>query len=133
MPLCTGRHHQAPFLGRAACALPADTCREVFGLSTGSCCTGLMAGCPTTVVPFFGDQSFWGGACKRLGVGPAPIAIDDLTTDKLVAALQFMRQPEALAWAKTIAAHIAKVSHYRTAVLALRSFLMLASGRADAW
>ena len=68
-----------------------------------------MAGCPTTVVPFFGDQSFWGGACKRLGVGPAPIAIDDLTTDKLVAALEFMRRPEAVQAAKHIAAEIAKV------------------------
>ena len=55
------------------------------------------------------SMQFWGGACKRLGVGPAPIAIDDLTTDKLVDALDFMRQPEAVEAAKHIAAEIAKV------------------------
>ncbi|KAK9794957.1 hypothetical protein WJX73_003179 [Symbiochloris irregularis] len=74
----------------------------------GTTAAGLMAGNPTTVVPFFGDQSFWGGACARLGVGPAPIAIDDLTTDKLVDALEFMRRPEAIEAAKRIAVEIKK-------------------------
>ena len=92
-----------------------------------------MAGCPTTVVPFFGDQSFWGGACKRLGVGPAPIAIDDLTTDKLVAALEFMREPDALEAAKRIAAEIAKVRktlcrHCSVDMLEGNSMCLLADG-----
>ena len=61
---------------------------------------GLIAGCPTTVVPFFGDQPFWGAACARMGVGPKPIPIDKLDTPSLVEALQFMMKPEVQAAAQ---------------------------------
>ncbi|XAR62486.1 Sterol 3-beta-glucosyltransferase [Bertholletia excelsa] len=39
----------------------------------GTTATGLRAGCPTTVVPFFGDQCFWGERIYQKGLGPAPI------------------------------------------------------------
>ena len=51
------------------------------------------AGKPTFIVPFFGDQPFWGAACCRAGVGPAPVAIDDLTTDRIVDALKTLIMP----------------------------------------
>ena len=60
----------------------------------GTTAAGLLAACPTTVVPFFGDQPFWGEACRRAGVGPKPIPIDSLNKSKLVSALKFMGKPE---------------------------------------
>ena len=61
------------------------------------------------MVPFFGDQSFWGAACYRMGVGPPPLPIDKLTTEGLIEALEFMRKPEAQEAARKAAANIAKV------------------------
>jgi sterol 3beta-glucosyltransferase len=39
----------------------------------GTTHTGLRAGIPTVVVPFFTDQPFWARRVAALGVGPAPI------------------------------------------------------------
>nr|WP_255578904.1 glycosyltransferase [Deinococcus sp. RIT780] len=39
----------------------------------GTTAAGLAAGVPNVVVPFFGDQPFWGDRVQRLGVGPAPV------------------------------------------------------------
>ena len=67
-----------------------------------------MAACPTTVIPFFGDQTFWGSAVYRRGVGPRPIPIDSLTTKKLVDALRFMQRPEVKMEAEKVSAQIQK-------------------------
>ena len=71
---------------------------------------GLIAGCPTTVVPFFGDQPFWGAACARMGVGPKPIPIDKLDTPSLAEALRFMMKPEVQAAASVTGQGIKHVS-----------------------
>ncbi|MEW5302093.1 MAG: hypothetical protein WDW36_004903 [Sanguina aurantia] len=67
----------------------------------GTTATGLYAGKPTFIVPFFGDQPFWGAACARAGVGPDPVAIDDLNTERIVEAFKELilpsRQKAALA------------------------------------
>lgn len=60
----------------------------------GTTATGLRAGCPTTVVPFFGDQFFWGDRIHERGVGPAPIPINDLNVERLSNAIKFMLDPE---------------------------------------
>ncbi|KAJ8490689.1 hypothetical protein OPV22_012410 [Ensete ventricosum] len=60
----------------------------------GTTASGLRAGCPTTVVPFFGDQHFWGERIRAVGVGPAPIPISDLSVERLSNAIRFMLQPE---------------------------------------
>nr|GMC47754.1 sterol 3-beta-glucosyltransferase UGT80A2-like [Ipomoea batatas] len=60
----------------------------------GTTAAGLRAACPTTVVPFFGDQPFWGDRVHARGVGPAPIPVDEFSLDKLVAAIQFMLDPK---------------------------------------
>lgn len=58
-------------------------------------CTHLptCAGKPTFIIPFFGDQPFWGAACARAGVGPEPVPIDDLTTERIVDALKELILP----------------------------------------
>ncbi|MFN8418241.1 MAG: hypothetical protein U0528_03190 [Anaerolineae bacterium] len=39
----------------------------------GTTAAGLRAGVPSIIVPFFGDQPFWGQRTAALGVGTAPI------------------------------------------------------------
>ncbi|KAM7496198.1 hypothetical protein LguiA_020612 [Lonicera macranthoides] len=60
----------------------------------GTTAAGLKAACPTTIVPFFGDQPFWGDRVHARGVGPAPIPVDEFSLQKLVDAIKFMLQPE---------------------------------------
>ncbi|CAA3032434.1 sterol 3-beta-glucosyltransferase UGT80A2-like [Olea europaea subsp. europaea] len=59
----------------------------------GTTAAGLKAACPTTVVPFFGDQPFWGEQVHARGVGPSPIPVDEFSLEKLVAAIRFMLDP----------------------------------------
>jgi sterol 3beta-glucosyltransferase len=55
--------------------------------STGSLSAGLKAGRPTLVIPFFGDQGFWGIRAFASGVGPRPLRRRGLTADRLAAAM----------------------------------------------
>jgi UDP:flavonoid glycosyltransferase YjiC (YdhE family) len=50
-------------------------------------------GKPTFIVPFFGDQPFWGAACHNAGVGPRPVPIDELNTDRIVEAFKILILP----------------------------------------
>ncbi|MFO7631083.1 MAG: glycosyltransferase [Caldilinea sp.] len=54
----------------------------------GTTAAGLRAGVPSIVVPYFGDQPFWGKRIETLGVGPAPIARKQLTARRLAAAIE---------------------------------------------
>ncbi|KAH9691748.1 Sterol 3-beta-glucosyltransferase UGT80B1 [Citrus sinensis] len=69
----------------------------------GTTATGLKAGCPTTIVPFFGDQFFWGDRVQQKGLGPAPIPISQLTVENLSNAVRFMLQPEVKSRAMELA------------------------------
>lgn len=60
----------------------------------GTTAAGLRAGRPSVVIPFFGDQPFWGQRVAELGVGPAPIPRRVLSADRLARALrQAMSDP----------------------------------------
>ncbi|KAL2486119.1 Sterol 3-beta-glucosyltransferase UGT80A2 [Abeliophyllum distichum] len=60
----------------------------------GTTAAGLKAACPTSIVPFFGDQPFWGDRVHARGVGPPPIPVDEFSLPKLVDAIKFMLDPE---------------------------------------
>jgi UDP:flavonoid glycosyltransferase YjiC (YdhE family) len=49
---------------------------------------GLRAGVPSVVIPFFGDQPFWGQRVADLGAGSKPIARKQLTVERLAHAIQ---------------------------------------------
>lgn len=53
----------------------------------GTTAAGLRAGIPSVIVPFFGDQPFWGQRVAALGVGPTPIPRKRLTAEKLAQAI----------------------------------------------
>ncbi|MCG9890906.1 MAG: glycosyltransferase [Thermosynechococcaceae cyanobacterium MS004] len=53
----------------------------------GTTAAGLRAGIPTIVIPFFGDQPFWGQRVAELGVGTDPIPRKYLTAERLSEAI----------------------------------------------
>ncbi len=53
----------------------------------GTTAAGLRAGVPSIVIPFFGDQSFWGQRVADLGVGTTPIPRKQLTVENLAQAI----------------------------------------------
>jgi sterol 3beta-glucosyltransferase len=53
----------------------------------GTTAAGLRAGVPSIVIPFFGDQPFWGQRIADLGVGTPPIPRQQLTIEKLAQAI----------------------------------------------
>ncbi|XP_042067214.1 sterol 3-beta-glucosyltransferase UGT80B1-like [Salvia splendens] len=89
----------------------------------GTTATGLKAGCPTTIVPFFGDQFFWGEIIYQKGLGPAPIPISQLTVESLTEAIRFMLQPEVKSRAMEVAARIEKEDGVGAAVDAFHRHL----------
>jgi UDP:flavonoid glycosyltransferase YjiC (YdhE family) len=69
----------------------------------GTTMAGIAAGRPTVIVPFFGDQAFWGAMIARVGAGPAPIPQKSLTAENLTGAIDFCLRPETLERAKELA------------------------------
>ncbi|KAI1758595.1 glycosyltransferase family 28 domain-containing protein [Hypoxylon sp. FL1150] len=81
----------------------------------GTTAAGLAAGCPTIVVPFFGDQPFWGQMIARAGAGPIPVPHKKLTAEILAESIVFSLRPEVQAAAKGIARQIAEEDGARSA------------------
>lgn len=73
----------------------------------GTTAAGIAAGRPTFIVPFFGDQAFWGAMIARAGAGPNPISHKQLTAEKLANAITFCLKPETLERAQELASKIA--------------------------
>ena len=53
----------------------------------GTTAAGVLAGRPTLVIPFGGDQPFWALRVRMLGLGPTPIRREKLTVARLARAL----------------------------------------------
>ena len=74
----------------------------------GTTSAGIATGKPTVVVPFFGDQMYWGSMIHRKGAGPAPIPYKDLTADSLADAILRASEPDVVAQAQELGSHIQK-------------------------
>ncbi|KAK2775420.1 UDP-glucose,sterol transferase [Colletotrichum kahawae] len=74
------------------------------GAGTTAC--GLRNGKPTTIVPFLGDQPFWGDMVANAGAGPKPIPHKQLSPENLAAAIRHCLSPQAVAGAQRIAAQM---------------------------
>ncbi|KAJ5183811.1 hypothetical protein N7492_001427 [Penicillium capsulatum] len=85
----------------------------------GTTAAGLSLGRPTIIIPFFGDQEFWGEIVARAGAGPVPIPHKQLTVDKLSDAIDTALKSETQARAQEIAKKMQKESGVREGV---RSF-----------
>lgn len=53
----------------------------------GTTAAGLRAGIPSIIIPFMGDQPFWGRRVADLGVGTIPIPKKKLTSQRLAEAI----------------------------------------------
>ncbi|HBD09574.1 MAG TPA: hypothetical protein DCZ69_15080, partial [Syntrophobacteraceae bacterium] len=60
----------------------------------GTTAAGLRAGIPNIVVPFGGDQAFWGKLVHAIGAGPPPTHVRSLTTARLAGALAEVDDPD---------------------------------------
>jgi UDP:flavonoid glycosyltransferase YjiC (YdhE family) len=74
------------------------------GAGTTAC--GLRNSQPTVIVPFFGDQLFWGDMIAKAGAGPRPIPRKALTAENLAEAIQFCMKPDARKATRDIAARM---------------------------
>ncbi|BEJ13699.1 hypothetical protein CspHIS471_0308730 [Cutaneotrichosporon sp. HIS471] len=72
----------------------------------GTTAAGLRLGVPTIVVPFFGDQWFWGNAVYHAGAGPEPIPYTELTVGRLVDGLEVALAPATLEAARKMGEQI---------------------------
>ncbi|KAG8533815.1 uncharacterized protein KY384_001556 [Bacidia gigantensis] len=72
----------------------------------GTTAAGIALGKPTVVVPFFGDQPFWGAMVARAGAGPKPIPSKHLTAENLAAGILEALKPTSLARAQDLGAMI---------------------------
>lgn len=86
----------------------------------GTTAAGLAAGKPTVVVPFFGDQPFWGDMVARSGTGPRPIPAKLLTASRLAAAIAAALQPVTLENARILGQ---RLGEERGAENGMKSFL----------
>ncbi len=74
----------------------------------GTTAIGLKCGKPTMIVPFFGDQPFWGAMVARAGAGAhEAVPYKRLTVGALAEGIVQCLSPEAKAGAEKIAADIA--------------------------
>ncbi|ROT35970.1 UDP-Glycosyltransferase/glycogen phosphorylase [Sodiomyces alkalinus F11] len=72
----------------------------------GTTAMAIKCGKPTMVVPFFGDQYFWGSMLGRSGTGPEPVPHKHLTAEKLAEGIKYCLTDEAQKKAAAIARNI---------------------------
>ncbi|KAH8805060.1 putative sterol glucosyltransferase [Xylogone sp. PMI_703] len=87
------------------------------GAGTTAC--GLRHGRPTVVVPFFGDQLFWGSRIAKIGAGPEPIPYKSLTIENLAAAIKSCLTSEVSRAAEQVSQ---KMKHEYGIAEAIKSF-----------
>lgn len=85
----------------------------------GTTAAGISAGKPTVVVPFFGDQPWWGAQIATAGAGPEPIPYKHLTAKNLAEAITKALHPEMLEKAEAMGQ---KVRHENGCEVGARSF-----------
>ncbi|RYP35088.1 hypothetical protein DL767_003993 [Monosporascus sp. MG133] len=108
------------------------------GAGTTAC--GLLNGRPTAIVPFFGDQPFWGAMVAAAGGGPRPIPQRQLNSDNLAEAIRFCLRPETAVAADSLGAQMRSESGVKAAVESFHAHLPveelrcdILSNRAAAW
>ncbi|RDW61435.1 hypothetical protein BP5796_11327 [Coleophoma crateriformis] len=89
----------------------------------GTTAAGIALGRPTVIVPFFGDQPFWGAMVSNAGAGPKPIPHKELTAENLANAILDALKPETLERAKELGERIRKEDGCKTGALSFHAQL----------
>ncbi|CAG7562980.1 unnamed protein product [Fusarium equiseti] len=74
----------------------------------GTTAIALKCGKPTMIVPFFGDQNFWGKMVSSADVGPEPVPYKHLNAEKLAEGIEYCLTDKAKQAAEVIAKRIAE-------------------------
>ncbi|KAJ5544030.1 hypothetical protein N7513_003305 [Penicillium frequentans] len=93
----------------------------------GTTAAGLALGRPTIIVPFFGDQHFWGRIVAVAGAGPGPIPHKQLTVEKLTNAIKMALKSSTQEKARDIANKMQNESGVRDGVRRFHQHLDLQS------
>ncbi|KAL7627182.1 hypothetical protein AAE478_003958 [Parahypoxylon ruwenzoriense] len=72
----------------------------------GTTAIALRCGKPTMIVPFFGDQHFWGSMVGDSGAGPTPVPYKKLNPERLADGIRYCMTDGALEAAQKIAKSI---------------------------
>ncbi|CAF3001338.1 unnamed protein product [Rotaria socialis] len=97
----------------------------------GTTAAGLRAGKPTIVVPFFGDQFFWGAMIAKIGAGPTPIPGKRLKVHELCEAFRMVHQTSTREAAERLQAAFEHENGCDAAVHAFHSNLPLEKMQSD--
>lgn len=81
----------------------------------GTTAAGLALSRPTIIIPFFGDQQFWGEIVARAGAGSTPIPHKQLTVERLSNAIDVALNDSTKQRAQEIAQKMSKESGVRDA------------------
>mmetsp|Transcript_183 Transcript_183/g.516 ORF Transcript_183/g.516 Transcript_183/m.516 type:complete len:829 (+) Transcript_183:137-2623(+) len=96
----------------------------------GTTATGLKYGRPTVVIPFFGDQPFWGEVVLTMGVGPPPIPQTELTPELLCCAIKECFQTDIVNAARRMGSDLRQENSKKKAVELFHRYLPIdAHGR----
>lgn len=91
----------------------------------GTTAAALRAGIPSVVVPFFGDQPFWGWRLQQLGVAPARVARQSLTAEALSAAIDESLTPQMRGCAARMGAQLREEHGVQRALAILQGWGVL--------
>ncbi|KAI8941132.1 hypothetical protein NX059_002370 [Plenodomus lindquistii] len=91
----------------------------------GTTAAGIALGKPTVVVPFFGDQPFWGQMIARAGAGPKPVPYKLMTADSLAESITFALKDKVRIACEKMAADIASEDGATETVHAIESNLKI--------
>lgn len=95
----------------------------------GTTAAATAMGKPSVIVPFFGDQSFWGAMVWKSGIGPRPIAVKALTADLLARAIREALRPSYVKRARELGQLVANEKGAEAGAASLHNQLDLKSMR----
>ncbi|KAF7586636.1 hypothetical protein BBP40_008546 [Aspergillus hancockii] len=112
-------------IGAGNAEVPENVLLLVHHGGAGTTAAGLVLGRPTVIVPFFGDQPFWGSIVARAGAGPQPVPYKQLTAEKLAEAINKALEPSTLEKAEEIGKGMRTEKGVRNAVCSFHQHLDL--------
>lgn len=89
----------------------------------GTTAAAVAAGKPSIVIPFFGDQLFWGKMVTMAGAGPMPIPFKEISVDRLAEAIRISLTPDVLKSARELGTKVAKEEGVKNGVQAFHKQL----------
>lgn len=98
----------------------------------GTTAAALRAGIPSVVVPFFGDQPFWGWRLNQLGVAPPTLARKKLDAAQLAEAMAWCQGGEVVDRATLLGAELRREDGIAKAIVILNQWGLLEAANAPA-